>query len=51
MGGRHQSECPADIIGIRTEETVDTLYLPGEQDRIVGTPGYGRGRLAAKSHV
>jgi iron complex transport system substrate-binding protein len=42
---------PPSRIVCLTEETVDTLYLPGEQDRIVGTPGYGRGRLAAKSHV
>jgi iron complex transport system substrate-binding protein len=36
-----------------TEETVETLYLLGEQDRIVGISGYvvARRRLAAKSRM
>jgi iron complex transport system substrate-binding protein len=31
---------PPTRIVCLTEETVETLYLPGEQDRIVGISGY-----------
>ena len=31
---------PAERIVCLTEETVETLYLLGEQDRIVGISGY-----------
>ena len=31
---------PLDRIVCLTEETVETLYLLGEQNRIVGTSGY-----------
>ena len=31
---------PAERIVCLTEETVETLYLLGEQDRIVGVSGY-----------
>lgn len=31
---------PPERIVCLTEQTVETLYLPGEQDRIVGVPGY-----------
>ena len=42
---------PARIVCL-TEETVETLYLLGEQERIVGISGYAvRRRLAAKSRA
>src|SRR5438477_8011780 len=34
------SMCPPDRIVCLTEETVETLYQLGEQDRIVGISGY-----------
>jgi iron complex transport system substrate-binding protein len=42
---------PPGRIVCLTEETVATLHLLGEQDRIVGISGYvvGRRRLAAKN--
>ena len=31
---------PSERIACLTEETVETLYLLGEQDRIIGVSGY-----------
>src|SRR4051794_37304178 len=28
-GGRHQSECPADLIGIRSHATLEPMHLAG----------------------
>ena len=44
---------PARRIGCLTEETVETLYLLGEQDRIVGVSGYAvrRRKAGAKSRA
>ncbi len=39
--GMTQSDYPRRIVCL-TEETVETLYLLGEQDRIVGVSGYAR---------
>jgi len=44
---------PPSRIVCLTEETVETLYLLGEQDRIVGISGYvvRPRRLAVRSHA
>ena len=43
---------PPSRIVCLIEETVETLYLLGEQDRILGISGYvARRRLAARSHA
>jgi iron complex transport system substrate-binding protein len=43
---------PPSRIVCLTEETVETIYLLGEQDRIVGISGYvARHRLAARSRA
>ena len=51
MREKHMS--PPTRIVCLTEETVETLYLLGEQDRIVGISGYvvRRRRLAARNRA
>jgi hypothetical protein len=34
IGGRHQSECPADIIGIRNLRLVAQINAPGQPDDV-----------------
>ena len=44
---------PPSRIVCLTEETVETLYLLGQQDHVVGISGYlyGHQRPAARSHA
>jgi iron complex transport system substrate-binding protein len=42
---------PPSRIVCLTEETVETIYLLGEQDRIVGISGYGSPREAARERL
>jgi hypothetical protein len=49
MGGRLQSECPADIIGIRTKieaELSNEKMEPGEEERLRQRAEMIRGLLA-----